>query len=146
MLSAAFSEFMGVTNIVIQTWNAGGQITEVRILDALDVRAPEPEPVMVDPKPDIVNPESTAAPDIVDPESMEDQKEFTERGMLAIRMWSGFEPESITDAQLLASLGLDYPDVDIPNWVMTKLGVLIAKGDVTVDEFMLALQYVLEHA
>ena len=58
----------------------------------------------------------------------------------------GVEPESITDAQLLASLGLDYPDVDIPNWVMTKLGVLIAKGDVTVDEFMLALQYVLEHA
>ena len=100
---------------------------------------------MVDPKPDIVNPESTAAPDIVDPESMEDQKEFTERGMLAIRMWSGFEPESITDAQLLASLGLDYPDVDIPNWVMTKLGVLIAKGDVTVDEFKRVLECVLDN-
>ena len=64
-----------------------------------------------------------------------------------IRMWSGFEPEMITDEQLLVSLGLDddYPDADIPDWVMTDLGVLAAKGDVTVDEFMLALQYVLEN-
>ena len=62
-------------------------------------------------------------------------------------MWSGFEPEMITGEQLLASLGLDddYPDADIPDWVMTELGVLAAKGDVTVGEFMLALQYVLEH-
>ena len=29
---------------------------------------------------------------------------------------------------------------------MTKLGVLIVKGDVTVEKFVLALQYVLEHA
>ena len=29
---------------------------------------------------------------------------------------------------------------------MTELGVLVAKGTVTVDEFMLALQYVLTHA
>ena len=28
---------------------------------------------------------------------------------------------------------------------MTKLGVLVARGDVTVDEFVLALQYVLEN-
>ena len=39
----------------------------------------------------------------------------------------------------------DYPDADIPDWVMTKLGVLVAKGDVTAGEFMLALQYVLEN-
>ena len=64
-----------------------------------------------------------------------------------IRMWSGLEPEMITDEQLLASLGLDndYPDANIPDWVMTELGVLAAKGDVTVDEFVLALQYVLEN-
>ncbi len=27
-----------------------------------------------------------------------------------IRMWSGFEPEFITDVQLMASLEFDYPD------------------------------------
>ena len=68
------------------------------------------------------------------------------RDTLAIRMWSGFEPESISDAQLLASLGLDYPGVDIPSWVMTELGPLVAKGDVTAGEFKTALQYVLESA
>ena len=64
-----------------------------------------------------------------------------------IRMWSGFEPEMITDEQLLSSLGLDgdYPDADIPDWMMTDLGVLVSKGDVTVGEFLLALQYVLTH-
>ena len=61
-------------------------------------------------------------------------------------MWSGFEPESITDAQLLASLELDYPGANIPSWVMTELGVLVTKGDVTVGEFKTALEYVLGNA
>ena len=64
-----------------------------------------------------------------------------------IRMWSGFESEFITDTQMLELLGLeDYQDVDLPSWMMTELGVLVAKGDVTVDEFMLALQYMLTYA
>jgi hypothetical protein len=60
-------------------------------------------------------------------------------------MWSGFEPESMTDADLLALLKLDYPGADIPGWVMTELGVLVSKGDVTAGEFKTALEYVLEH-
>ena len=63
-----------------------------------------------------------------------------------IRMWSGFEPELIIGAQLPASLGLDYPDADMPSWMMTELGVLVAKGDVTVGEFLVALQYMLENS
>ena len=45
-----------------------------------------------------------------------------------------------------ASLGLAYPGIDIPGWVMTELGVLVARGDVTVDEFKTALAYVLDNA
>ena len=123
--AASFSEGMGVTNMVARTWNAGGQITTVQIFDALDVRAPEP--AMVDPEP-------TGEPD------------FADRSLLAIRMWSGFEPESIPDAQLLASLGLDYPGADIPSWVMTELGVLVSNGEVTVEQFKTAMEYVLEHS
>ena len=52
----------------------------------------------------------------------------------------------ITDAQLPASLGLDYPGVDIPNRMMTKVGVLAAKGDVTAGGFKTALEYVLGNA
>ena len=64
----------------------------------------------------------------------------------AIHMWSGFEPESISDAHLLAALGLDYPGADIPNWVMTELEPLVVNGSVTVDEFRTAVQYVLQSA
>ena len=53
----------------------------------------------------------------------------------------------VTDAQLIEFLGLeDYQGIDLPDWMVTKLGVLVAKGDVTVNQFVLALQYVLTHA
>ena len=138
-VTVTLSEGMGQTNMAIRTWNAAGQLATVQIFDAIDVRAQEPEPVVVDPEP--AEPE----PVVVDPEpaAVDDP---AERDVLAIRMWSGFEPESISDAQLLASLGLDYPGADIPSWVMTELGVLAAGGEVTVDEFKTALEYVLENA
>ena len=147
-ITVTFSDSMGETNMVIRTWNAAGQIAEVKIFDALDVRTQEPEPVTVDPETgaeqNAVDPEPTAMLDAVDPEPT-GEPDSADRSMLAIRMWSGFEPESISDAQLLASLGLDYPGVDIPSWVMTELGPLVAKGDITAGEFKTALEYVLEH-
>ena len=137
MLNAAFAESMGTTNMVIRTWNAGGQITEVRIFGALAVMPLAPEPAVVDPE--------LAVPlAIVDPDPPADPNS-ADRVLLAVRMWSGFESESISDAQLLASLGLDYPGIDIPNWVMTELEPLVVKGSVEIDEFKVALQYVLEN-
>ena len=61
-----------------------------------------------------------------------------------IRMWSGLELEPATDAQLLASLDLDYPGAEIPNWMMANLGPMVARGDVTAGEFVAALKYVLD--
>ena len=61
-------------------------------------------------------------------------------------MWAGFEHGTVTDDELLQALNLDYHDNRIPNWVMTELAVLVSKGNVTADEFVLALQYVLTHA
>ena len=46
---------------------------------------------------------------------------------------------------LASSLGLDYPGLDVPDWVIVKLGPLAAKGDITAGEFKTALEYVLEH-
>ena len=63
------------------------------------------------------------------------------RALPAIRAWAGFEPEPVTDARLSASLGLDYPEMDVPNWVMANLGPLVAKGDVTAGEFRTAPGY-----
>ena len=147
-----FDEPMGPTNMVVYMWNTDRKATFVRMIDALEVVAlspPPQEPVMQAADPEPVEPDSDLP---ADPEPIPADTvwsgDYDEAQVLSlIRMWSGFESEMITDEQLLASLGLDddYPDADIPDWVMTELGVLAAKGDVTVGEFMLALQYVLEH-
>ena len=154
-----FEGNMGLTNMVVYIWNEDRRYTSIRMFNALDITSgtetlPDPEPVEsdsglpADPEPvapgfedDAVDPEHTSS-DTPWPDDYDDAQVLT-----LIRMWSGFESEFITDTQLLELLGLeDYQGVDLPDWMMTELGVLVARGDVTVDEFMLALQYVLEHA
>ena len=88
---------------------------------------------------------SVAYPEPVPADTMGSGDYDEVQAMTLIRMWSGFKVELITDAQLLTSLGFDYPDADMPDWVMTELEVLVVRGDVAVGEFVLALQYVLEN-
>ena len=144
-------------------YNTDRKATFIKIIDAIEVVVAPQEPVMqaADPEPAIPASELPADPEPVTP-NFEDgatdpepvpydilgPDDYDEAQVLhLVRMWSGFDSEMITDEHLLASLGLDddYPDADIPDWVMTELGVLAAKSDVTVEEFMVALQYVLEN-
>ena len=158
-----FDEPMGSTNMVAYMWNTDRKAAFIKIIDALEVAAALLEPVMqaADPEPLEPDSELPADPEPVTPDFADDAADLEHASpdtlwpddyddaqvLNLIRMWSGFESELITDTQLLELLGLeDYQDVDLPDWMMAELGVLVAKGDVTVDEFMLALQYVLEHA
>ena len=158
-----FAEPMGPTNMVAYLWNTDRKAVFIRVIDALDVvAAPPQEPEMqaADPEPVPLDGQMPADPEPVpldgqmpaDPEPIPSDilwfDDYDEAQVLhIIRMWSGFESEFITDTQLLELLGLeDYQDVDLPDWMMTQLGVLVAKGDVTVGEFVLALQYMLTHA
>ena len=163
-ITVEFEEPMGPANMVAYMWNTDRKATFIKIIDAFEVAASavlqepvmqkaDPEPVLpdsempADPEPVVPYSELPADPEPVPrdtpwPDDYDDAQVLT-----LIRMWSGFEPESITDAQLIDLLGLeDYRGADLPDWMMTELGVLVARDAVTVDEFMLALQYVLEHA
>ena len=131
VLDATFSEAIGTAGMVIRTWNVHGEITTVQVADALRV-VPAADPAAPGAGPGAA-PEPAADPDSAG------------SALQVIRAWAGFAPEPVTDADLLALLGLDYPGADIPNWMMTELGVLVAKGLVTVEEFRTALEYVLEH-
>ena len=148
-ITVEFAEPMGPTNMVAYMWNTDRKAAFIKIIDAFEVVAVLPEPAVQAADPEPVAPDfadDTAADPEPVPVDTTGSGDYDEAQVLTlIRMWSGFESEFITDEQLLDSLGLDYPDADIPDWVMTELGVLAAKGDVTVDEFMLALQYVLEN-
>ena len=152
-----FDEPMGPTNMVAYMWNTDRKATFLKIIDAFEVvTSLEPEVQAADPEPVVPDSELPADPEPsselpADPELVSSDvlwpDDYDEAQVLhIIRMWSGFESEMITDTQLLELLGLeDYQDVDLPDWMMTELGVLVSKGDVTTDEFLLALQYVLTH-
>ena len=142
-------EPMGPTNMVAYMWDTDRKAVFIKVIDAFEVTAALPESVIqaADPEPATPDFEPVAAdpePVLADTPGPDDYDEA--QALHIIRMWSGFESEMITDTQLLELLGLEgYQDVDLPDWMMTQLGVLVANGDVTVDEFLLALQYVLTH-
>ena len=156
-----FEGEMEQTNLVARTWNTDASSAIVRVLDAFSVSAAQPDPPAAlpedpapedpapeDPAPEDPAPEDPAPEDPVPEDPMHDAGgDSAKSDLLAIRMWSGFEPESITDAGLLDALGLDYSGggADIPSWVMTELGPLAAKGEITVSEFRTALEYVLDY-
>lgn len=133
-ITIKFEESMGPTNMVAYMWDLEGRSTIIRMIDALDVVL----------GPDLlqeVDPEPMASPDsglVVNPED--------EQAFLLIRVWSDFEPGSVTDDLLVKFLGLDgHMGNGIPDWVMTNLGTLVSKNLVTVEEFRVALEYVLEN-
>ena len=148
-----FDGNMGLTNMAVYIWNEDRRYTSIRVFDALNITPgtemvpdsvlpADPEPVSPDFADDAADPESVPADALWPADDYDEAQVLT-----LVRMWSGFESEMITDTQLLELLGLEgYQDVDLPDWMMTELGVLVARGDVTVDEFLLALQYVLTHA
>ncbi len=148
VFAITFEGEMEQTNLVARTWNTDASSTIVRILNAFAVSAAPPDtqpalsedpvqddPVPEDPVPDnVMNEpeESEPAGATPDPNAVK----------MMIRTWSGFEPGSVTDAQLLEALGLEH-DGNIPSWVMTELGVLLSQDQITLEEFTTAISYVL---
>ena len=149
VFSITFEDEMEQTNLVVRTWNTNASFTMVRILNAFEVVTPVSEAV-TEPE-SAVDPEPVTVPG-VDPKSVEDSviglgsttadKNTPET---IIRMWSGFAPESATDRELLAVLDLE-PDGNLPDWTMTHLGALFSKGQISLDEFVTAISYVLENS
>ena len=157
-----FDEPMGSTNMVAYMWNTDRKATFVKMIDALEVVAAATQT----PRNEVPTASSSNStkrdfePDVSEDDRSDDRgaQSITKSGIVIIggdddadaqtlsliRMWSGFASESITDAELLELLGLDYPGVDIPDWMMTELGALVLNGDVTVKEFKTALVYMLE--
>ena len=128
--------------------NTDRKATFIKIIDTFEMVVALQEPVMqvASPEPAIPYSDLPTDPEPVPVDMMEPGDYDEAQALSIIRTWSGFESEMITDAQMLASLGFDCPDADIPRWMMTEFGVLVANGDVTVGEFVLALQHVLENS
>ena len=161
-MAIEFDGEMGLTNMVLYMWNEDRRLTFIRVLDAIDVTADaetrqNSASTAGSSTSARVTPESDVSDDnrsdgwgsqssinsgiaVIGGDNDDDVQTLS-----MVRMWSGFASESITDAELLESMGLDnYPAVHIPDWVMTELGALVSNNDVTVKEFRTALVYMLE--
>ena len=155
-----FDEPMGSTNMVAYMWNTDRKAALIKMIGALEVVAAaetsetdssssrSSNPAGSGSEPDTPKDDqgSISTPSIIKSGIVivGNDDDDDAQTLSLIRMWSGFESESLTDAELLESLNLDYPGVDIPNWMMTDLGALVSTGDVTVEEFRTALVYMLE--
>ena len=162
-ITIVFDEPMGLTNMVAYMWNTDRKATIINLIDAIDVTADaetrqnnastadSSTSARVNPEPDVSDDNRSdgggsqsginSGIAVIGGDNDDDDVQT----LSLIRMWSGFASESITDAELLKSMGLDnYPVVHIPNWVMTELGALVSNNDVTVKEFRTALVYMLE--
>ena len=164
-ITIEFDEPMGLTNMVAYMWNTDRRATIISLIDAIDVTADaetrqnsastagSSTSARVTPEPDVSDDNrsdgggSQSSIDsgiaVIGGDANGDDDDV--QTLSLIRMWSGFASGSITDAELLESLGLEYQDVHIPNWVMTDLAALTSKGSITTDEFVTALTYVLEN-
>ena len=161
LITVEFEEQMGLTNMVAYMWNTDRKASFVNLIDAIEVVAPaseEEEDIDNNSNASTTGSGPAAADDSErdatnddddgnthsDTNSLVANADDDAQTLLLVRAWSGFEPELISDADLLESLNLDYPKVDIPAWMMTELGVLVSNGDVTVKEFKTALLYMLD--
>ena len=170
-ITIEFEGSMGLTNMVVYMWNTDRKASFVNLIDVIEVVAPVSEEEEERGEEDNRNNNNTPSTgsrsavaadnserDVTDDEGdtqssarslvasvVGDQDDDDDaQTLLLIRMWSGFEPDLITDAELLESLNLDYSEVDIPAWMMTELAVMVSNGDVTVKEFKTALVYMLD--
>ena len=164
-LDITFAEAIGNTNMVVRTWNADRQSSIVIIVNALHIipskvdpepRATteadsEPQVAEADPEPQVAEadpePRSSTIPDNPEPviETFDDDSDHG-RALYVLRAWSGFESEVADDGQLLDVMGLSHLGADIPAWVMTDLAPLVVKERITMDEFRVALEYVMRNA
>ncbi len=122
-LDVEFENAVGTIDMEIRIWTVDSRSTTVQVLNAMEILA-DPDRVALEPEP----PSDQKPP--VSPTA-------------ALRMWAGLGPVTIGDAGLLAALGLDYPNAEIPPWVKTGLVPLAINNGIAVDEFTTALEYVL---
>ncbi len=141
-----FDGEMGLTNLVARIWNDNSRSTNIRILDALNIVSTPEQSELAEETTTTTTTEliTTATPDVESTSDINNNNNNNADVLLSIKMWAGFDPQSISDSELLESIGLDYPGADIPDWVMTDLAVLVIGGDLTIDTFKIALVFVLD--
>ena len=123
-----FNETMGSTNMVVRTWNSGSSTMLAHMIDAITVIPAANATATTNSTDSII---STPTPGTSEAEMLQ-----------TIRMWAGFDSTPATDTELLEALNLPQ-DGEIPSWVKPNLGRMVSLGHITVDEFVMAVSYLI---
>ena len=137
VLGISFAEPVGRTSVVVRTWNTAGEITTVRVSDALDVAA--------GPRPDgwpktVVDPEPVEVPvRYVDPEP--GTGGFSGSELRILTAWGGYSAEYVGDAEFLGAFGFEGNTV--PGYLKGMANWFI-DGDLDRQDLIRALEYLEE--
>ena len=123
-----FNDTMGSTNMVVRAWNSGSSTMLAHMIDAITVIPAANATATTNSTDSII---STPTPGTSEAEMLQ-----------TIRMWAGFDSTPATDAELLEALDLSQ-DGEIPSWVKPNLGRMVSLGHITVDEFVMAVSYLI---
>jgi len=126
--NVTFAKPMPISSIVIRMWNQYRSSTDVQVLDAIQVMPP--------------NTSSTLREQISSDLTQDNKKGTTSTPqsdiMTIIKKWGGYMPQSVSDSQLLNSMGIKGDH--IPSWFV-KTTKWVADGSFTVGDFENAVEY-----
>ena len=132
-----FAKPMNTSDVIVRVWDIVRHSQDIKILNAWQV-LPSPTNPIVYAKKALVNETSPAMTPVLN-NGTNSQLIGNELNTIEmIKEWSGYSPESISDEQLLKSLGLSGSH--IPSWVMKTTHWLIS-GDIDQKEFIESIKY-----
>lgn len=133
-----FAKSMNPSDIIIRTWTLDKNTADISIPGAIEVmKNPYTSEIPLVTIPQNNNVTSNLSLENTNPQNSTDAELLS-----GIKKWGGQSSESISDAELLKSVGINGQH--IPSWFM-KISKWVVSGDVTTREFVNALQYMSEN-
>ncbi|TLX81589.1 MAG: YncE family protein, partial [Thaumarchaeota archaeon] len=138
--NVTFAKQMPTSSIIIRMWNQYRSSTDVQVLDAIQVVQDTntvQQQILQDP---VQNKTETTS--VIPSFNLHPTLDTTstQQGdmMTIVKEWGGYLPQSISDSQMLNSMGLKGDHT--PSWLM-KITKWVVDGSVTLQDFENAIEY-----
>jgi len=132
LFDVSFAKAMDTSDILFRVWDLNRNVSYLHIPDALEVN----ESGLLSGE------QSSETSEILEPESISQDPTFIPEPLIStdfLKGWAGFSSESISDPEFLSHVGLDGQE--IPNWVKQNIPRWVLDGQITQQEFVNALEY-----
>ena len=136
--NVTFAKQMPTSSIIIRMWDQDRSSTDVQVLDAIRVLpTPNTTGILQDAAQNRTG-TTSVTPSFnlhLTPDTTTTQQDDM---MTIVKEWGGYLPQSISDSQMLDSMGLEGDHA--PSWLM-KTAKWVVDGSVTLQDFKNAIEY-----